>query len=271
MQVLFPERCLPAKYRDIHFSFIVESARAAGADVRISREVLATENGRFQVLVDGQEALFDFDDFPTVTTAEEQHEHVFKLHAQEGHPPSIHSFPVVCFYDWPRYRRLQQHIRYQGDADTIVCRQRPYAGAKTRRTEVQRKLRTHYGNWVKAAIKPQEEYWSEVSSCLTHVFVPGARNDMLDRGMLQWLAFGACVIAPPIRTLFPFGGSLKDGVHLIQCRPDYSDLIDRIEWCRANREACRAIGAAAKRLFLRTCTPKQTWKWVRQCLSGLES
>ena len=77
MQVLFPERCLPAKYRDIHFRFIVESARAAGADVRISREVLATENGRFQVFVDGQKALFDFDDFPTVTTAEEQHEHVF--------------------------------------------------------------------------------------------------------------------------------------------------------------------------------------------------
>ncbi len=268
MRVQFPFTCNPQKYYRTHVRYVMETARAAGAGVGVTGNASAAEDGRFEVIVDGRTTLFDFDDFPTITPEELRYEHVFKFHADERHPPAIHAFPVISFYDWSRFEVLSKEIRYAATGDRIICRQRCYAGAKERRAKVQRMLRVAYGPAAAIAPVPQETYWREAGDCLTHVFVPGARNDMLDRGMSQWLAFGACVVAPPIRTPLPFGMRLIDGVHFVQCRPDYSDLIDRIEWCRAHRDACRAIGANAQQLFRRACVPERAWAWVRECLSS---
>jgi len=268
MPVLFPATCRPAKYYDIHVRYVVESARAAGAEVAVIGEASPLEDGRFEVIVDGRTTLFDFDDFPALTPAEVRYEHVFKFHTEDHHPPNVHAFPVVSFYDWSRYQILQEEIHYGASGGRVICRQRPYCGAKVRRTRVQRLLREAYGQDALTRILPQEQYLREVGNCLTHVFVPGARNDMLDRAMAQWLAFGACVVAPPIRTLLPFGERLTAGVHFVECRPDYADLIDRIEWCRSHREACRGIGVSAKELFQRCCIPQAAWAWVRRCLES---
>ena len=37
----------------------------------------------------------------------------------------------------------------------------------------------------------------------------------------------------------------------------YSDLHEKIEWCKANRKECVEIGARAKELFNETSTPKK--------------
>jgi len=70
MQVLFPATCRLAKYYDIHVRYVVESARAGGAEVAVIGEVSPLEGGRFEVIVDGHTTLSDFNDFLVLTPAE---------------------------------------------------------------------------------------------------------------------------------------------------------------------------------------------------------
>jgi len=182
--------------------------------------------------------------------------------------PHVHPFPVVSFYDWREYRRLSAAVHYAGAGDLVVNMQRPHAGAAERRRMVQEMLRRRYGADAVIKLAPQREFWRRVGDCLAAVFVPGARNDMLDRGHVQYLALGCCTISPRIRTLLPWRHRLVPGEHYVRCRDDYDDLIEKIEWCRGHRPACRRIGTAAKGLFLRTSTPRRIWEWFQECLSA---
>jgi len=140
--------------------------------------------------------------------------------------------------------------------------QRPGGAAKERREYVQDMLRRQYGSVVITDSVPQIDYWKKINNCTTHVFIPGARNDMLDRGHIQYLAFGCCSIAPRITNVLPYYGKLVPGVHYVECKPDYSDLIAKIEWIRSNREHAVEIGRNARVLFEQACTPEVLWNWI---------
>ncbi len=268
MEIIFPLTCQPTKYYKSHVRYVMESAHAAGLTVRLRPEIPASERKRFKAILDGREILFDFDDFTELTPDEIEHPRVFKFHTTTAHPPNIHPFPPISFYDWSTYQALEGALRYTAEGNRIICRQRLYGEGKDRRKRVQTMLRKAYRDVVLTFLVPQQKYWREVSDCLTHVFVPGAREDILDRGMLQWLAFGVCVIAPKTSTRLPFGRKLENGVHFVECRGDYTDLLEKVEWCREHREACKTIGAAAKELFQSCCTPERAWTWVSECLGG---
>ena len=87
------------------------------------------------------------------------------------------------------------------------------------------------------------------------VCVPGARNNMLDRGQSQQMAFGACTISPKLVTRLSYHGMLIPGVHYVECKSDYSDLIEKANWVINNRSKAIKIGNAAKKLFSETSTP----------------
>jgi hypothetical protein len=92
---------------------------------------------------------------------------------------------------------------------------------------------------------------------------------MIDRGHYEQMALGVCVIAPPISTRLPYNKMLVPGEHFLQCKPDYSDLVEIIEWCRDNRSECRDIGENVYLLFKEHCRPKGYWSWIDHCLYKL--
>lgn len=242
---------------------------AAGHEIELTKDT-TRGNCRFLAQIAGRAVMFDFDNFPALTDAEYGHPCVFKFHTEDGMPANIHAFPPVSFYDWPRFHALADRMTYAPEASRVLCRQKAHQGRREdpdrvqARLDVQSRLQGAFG--AATEIIGQVEYWMEAGAALVHVFVPGARNNMLDRGHAQWLAFGGCSLAPPIDTLLPFGKRLVPDVHYVQCAGDYSDLEDRVEWCLTNRDACHVIGRNAKALFRETSTPARIWRWVEECL-----
>ena len=222
------------------------------------------ETTKFPVTIDDKRILVDFSDHPDYLDGWDSFDAYFKYHYSYRHiqHKTLYPFAPISFYNWGQYNRLKPEIKYTCTSNTILNMQRPYAGAKERRNFVQKMLKSKYGDEVTTSLIDQTDYWKKINDCLVHVFVPGARNDMIDRGHIQYLAFGCCTIAPPITDVFPYNEQIKPDVHYIECAEDYSDLIKKIEWCKQHREFCRCVGIAAKELFLRTCTPQRLWDWI---------
>jgi hypothetical protein len=254
------------RYYPIHVRYIASAATAAGIIVTPSLNNTTVGKHRFTALVNSTKIVFDYSNFldyhrdPTLPS--------FKFQYSEGpheRTPYLFPFTKVSFYDWAEFAKLQTTIKYRATGDRIISRQRPYGGAIQRRKLVQGLLLKHYKS-VATSIVEQHVFWQEINNCLVAVFVPGARNDILDRGHIQYMAFGCCTIAPKILDILPYNQRIIPDVHYVMCKPDYSDLIAKIEWCQSHRKDCLAIGAAARKLFLETSTPQKLWGWVDQCL-----
>lgn len=219
----------------------------------------------FVVKIEGKPIVFNFSDFYEIPDVD-KYENYFKFHyskQEHGKYKSIYPFSPVSFYNWREYSELEKEINYNKKGSLILNIQRSYGNAKQRRDYVRNILRKQYGSLcIMDPIFNQERYWKLINECLVHVFVPGARNDILDRAHLQYLAFGCCTIAPKINDILPYDREIEPGVHYVECLSDYSDLVNKIEWCKNNRDICAEIGRSAKKLFEEVCLPSKLWNWV---------
>jgi hypothetical protein len=91
---------------------------------------------------------------------------------------------------------------------------------------------------------------------------------MLDKGHLQYMGLGVCTISPKINTQFPYFQKMTPGKNYIQCADDYSNLIEKVNWCLDNPEECRRIGGEASFLFHHFCLPKNVARWVSEVMNG---
>jgi hypothetical protein len=192
---------------------------------------------------------------------------VFKFHycaALHSAFPKIFPFSPVSFIDWGKYRALALVLRYAA-CGPVLNNQQPHTQNWLRRSAVQAMLKHRYGTEVDTALTEQTGYWRKINHSLVSVHVPGARIDILDRGQLQYMAFGACTISPRLRIDLPFGHRLVPGVHYVECARDWSDLFERIEHVRQHRDTCMAIGANAKTLFEGCLTEKALFRWIELC------
>lgn len=265
MHIIFPKRCNPQKYYSLHVQYMINSSRAAGHTISIDKNAIPLPDGqecRLIILIDGKEVIVDYCDFPIVTEFELEHNNILKFHKFKELPKYINPFPPISFYDWSQYERLAATISYTCSGDIISSRQ----STTNSRIYVQQMLTNEFGNIVKVGRIDQVDFWAEINDSLISVCVPGACSEILDRGHLQWMAFGGCVIAPHIKTLLPWNRALIGGVHYLKCLPDYSNLLELVWWCKSNRIKCVEIGKAAKQLFLETCHPTKAWKWVQECI-----
>jgi hypothetical protein len=224
-------------------------------------------DARFVMSVDRKKIVIDYSDHPTIIRPLLVHDKYFKFHCKEYHvkKDGIVPFAPISFYDWKQYEQIKQKITYTCNNNVVLNVQRPYGNAVERRRFVRGMLYTKYRaakNLIYSPHFSQENYWKLINNCLVHIFVPGCYNDMLDRGHLQYLAFGCCTISPPILDLLPWNKKLIPGTHYIACKPDYSDVIEKVEWCKLNRSACVQIGKNAQKLFEQSCTPVPLWKWL---------
>jgi len=249
-----------------HPLYVLNTARAAGIDCEVSGDTTIAP-GCFEIECDGSpaKAVIDYSNFPVLPDGHEAYKHWFKFHAIDGHPANVHPFPVVSFHDWTDFAKRQAVIRF-GYGDRIVSRQHPHGNAEVARHRIQGMLRAEFGGRVDTAVIRQAEFWSDINRASVGVFVPGARNDMLDRGQAQYMAFGCCTISPRLTTRLPFGRRIEPGVHHLACADDYTDLVDVVKWAESHPEHCRVIGRNAKQLFAETSTPRRIWRWVSECM-----
>lgn len=254
------------RYYKIHYQYVLDLFRYVGS--KISFEHLAEPSGTsFHCLIGNKPVLFDFGDS---SNFQDSHHPQFKFH-QVKEKDNVFPFPPVSFYDWKFYSSLSystevKSATYKCNNDIILNNQKPYADATERRLQVQGILKSHYSDNVDFSITPQLEYFMKIQNCLVSIHVPGYCNNMLDRAQLQLMGFGCCTISPNLPELFPYYQKLKPDVHYIQCRSDYSDLVDKIEWCKKNRTICIEIGQKAKSFFKNYCMPVPTVNWMRKCL-----
>lgn len=221
----------------------------------------------YSMIIDGQKVIIDYSDHPHIDTSKLECKAYFKFHFRKQHKSfkNVYPFAPTSFYDWKQYKALRSQINYTCNNNIVLNLQKPYGHATIRRNHVRDILYKQYklaGNLVYSPHYGQLDYWKMINNCLVHVFVPGCYNDMLDRGHIQYLAFGCCTIAPPIVDLLPYNSELIPGKHYVVCKPDYSDLISKIAWCKVHRNKCKEIGNNAQKLFDHSCSPKRLWQWI---------
>lgn len=261
---IIPEKSLPRKqYYNRYVKYMINILLENHVDIQYKGVNI---DARYSMIVDGHKVAIDYSDHPTIEPSLLDCEAYFKFHCRTHHTQAnVYPFAPTSFYDWNRYKVLRKQIKYTCNNDIVLNVQRPYGNATERRNYVRKVLFKKYKPSKKYIYSPdyqQEHYWKLINNCLVHVFVPGCYNDMLDRGHIQYLAFGCCTISPRIVDLLPYDTKLIPGTHYIECKSDYSNLVEKIEWCKKNRARCVEIGKNAQKLFDQSCTPKRLWEWI---------
>ena len=274
--LLFPEKAgglkprMLERYYRTYYGYVLSVFKEAGVELTYGPDS-AVGDGRFTVDINGCEILIDYSDHLTLTPGYEDHPYYFKFHCAEGvHDdyPNVRPFAPISFYDWEQYRVLKKGIKFKAHGSYILNRQKPYGNASFRRREVQRVLKARYQDKVLTEIVDQVQFWEDVNRSLVAVCVPGFRNDILDRGQWQLMAMGTCTISPRITTQLPFGKKLRPGKDYLECRQDYADVVEKIEWCRTHPKECQKIGRSAAKLFEQTGTPERLLSWIKEVIDG---
>lgn len=259
MRVIFP-KYNGQRYYHSHYEFVLN---LFGNDIVSLHDFKEGEVNEIPLIIDGKECFINFSDHGILTR---DNGTIFKMHCN-GKDGTFPFSPMSFIGDWSWYD--EQKIEYKANG-YISNRQRAYGNAKERREFVNEKLERYTNDCdsyssVHVTI-PQEDYFNDVENILVSVCVPGACNNMLDRGQLQYMALGACTISPNLPEVLPFNKLIRPWEHYIQCYDNYSDLEAWLDWCKENREACIEIGINAKKLFLETCHPNAIKKWIKECL-----
>lgn len=260
-----PEKSKPREvYYNRYVRYMINILLENHVDIRY--EGVNTDT-RYSMIVDGHKIVIDYSDHPTLEPSLLNCEAYFKFHCRNHHTEikNVYPFTPISFYDWKQYKKLRVQITYKCNSSIVLNVQKPYGNAIKRRKYVRDILYAKYKlskNYIYSPDYKQEDYWKLINNCLVHVFVPGCYNDMLDRGHIQYLAFGCCTISPQIVDLLPYDTKLIPGTHYIKCKNDYSNIIEKIEWCKTHRDECREIGNNAQKLFDYACSPKRLWDWI---------
>jgi hypothetical protein len=272
----FPKRAgnlsprLVDRYYRVYYKYVLDIFKYLEFDIKYVEDS-SIDDAKFKIWVDDKELIIDYSDHLRMSVGWKNYPNYFKFHCSEklheGHS-SIHPFTPISFYDWNQYYMLEKEIKYTCNGNSILNRQRPYGNAVERRVLVHDKLREVYKSEVCIDLVDQIPFWREINNCLVNVCVPGCRNNMLDRGQNQFMAFGCCTISPKIITMLPFNKKLIPGEHYLECQNNYDNLIPLIEWCKDHRKECEAIGQNAKRLWQETSTPESILRWLEQSLDG---
>lgn len=270
MKVFFP-RNMGQKYYAIYYTFVLNLLKFMNLDVELydPKFKVTKECGGLILKIENKRILIDYWDLLRLMEGSDDFDLCFKYHYTKEHcSESKNAYPLgmMSFQDWGEYFKLEQLISYNCNNDRILHNQRARHGGRIRRSFVREMLEDEYGNLVDTEITEQVDFWMKINSCLIRVCVPGQRNDILDRGQFQYMAFGACTISPKLNTILPYMKKLEPGIHYIECTGDYSNLIEKIEWCKQHRGECVQIGRRVKKLFSETCTPDALWQWMCMAL-----
>lgn len=243
--------------------YIHNTAVEAGVNVETDPELKPYRDTAFPMYVDGLKAGIEYSDYSIVPIEcweadmscffMFQHIPVFNAY------PNLGSFPPESFTDWNLYRALIEK-EYLAETNLIIHPQ--FTQHHERRIKVRKILEANQERFnIDCTVRPQMDFWRVAQTCRASVHIPGSSSNMLDRGQLQLMALGVCTISPDIFTSL-CAARAEPNVHYLCLRDDYSDLMDKIEWCQTHRDDCIQIGNNAKKLFAKHCTPERIWNYI---------
>jgi len=257
--IIFPEN-IGQYYWRIHYEYILNMFKYLECSITYEHRGME----ELRVTINDKDFIFDY--WNDCNKILDTNLPVFKFHCIKE-TDKIFAFPTVTFYDWNQYYELKSKINYKAKG-YIIYRQRAYGRSTERRNKVKEALSALKN--VKIGTIEQLDYWNEVNKCLVSIHVPGFCNNSLDRGQLQLMAFGCCTISPYLPEILPFGHSVTPGVHYIQCKDDYTNLTELINYCNNNTEKCLDIGNNAKQLFNHSSDVTSLSEWIEEKLCTLD-
>ena len=271
----FPKNYLEHRYGLIHFHFFVQYAKVAGVDVKLvdpdEHVFIAEDQLIFSCTVNGRQIVVDYADHST-RNWKNLYPNVpyFKFQTTKNNPGDLIPLgpPMVGVKrkgskgaTMREYNHARWHYNYT-PGSAILCKQLPNGAAVERRNHVHQLLTENFTDVDIAADCDQIEFWRQHENCLTAVCVPGATNNMVDRGQIELIGLGVCTISPKLLTVFPKQQTLKAGKHYIQCRNDYSDLVDILQDLQKNPEMAKNVGRHARRFYEKFYAPNKYWEWI---------
>jgi len=252
------------RYFDSHYRFLIETAKAA--ELMIEYREMKEVGNTFAIEVNGRRR-----SSISRTTRRCDREilgPLFQVPLFSGSPfwgRQRVSLSPISFNSWNQFFSLRQEIAYRAQGIILNC-QAPGGDAMERRESVRSMIQRKYGNLADVSLTDQVSFWRKISGCAVAIFVPGARIDILDRGQIQFMAFGACTISPALDSTLPFMRPVQAGVHYLRCADDFSILLTVVDWALGHKDECLEVGANAARLFSETCLPWKIWRWIGECL-----
>jgi len=267
------------KYSLIHFRFFIQYAKIAGVEVEMvpsdDRVFVSDDQLVFSCVVNDQQIIVDYADHSTRNWKKSYPGlPYFKFQTTPNNPKNFIPLgpPMVGLKrigNKGATMREYNHVRYHYDyrpGTAILCKQLPNGAAKERRHHVQSMLRKNFPESDISADEDQIDFWRAHENCLAAVCVPGATNNMVDRGHLELIGLGVCTVSPELYTLFPCYSELIPNQHYIKCADDYSDLIDILKYLEKNPTICQQTGNNAKKFYEEHYTPKKYWNWILENL-----
>ena len=263
------------KYNLIHFRFFVQQAKMAGIEVDMvesdDRVFVRNDQLLFSCTVDDQQIIVDYADHSTRNwKAQYPDVPYFKfqttINSPDDHIPL--GPPIVGLKrkgtkgaTMREYNFARAHFKYQ-PGSRILCKQLPNGAALDRRNMVHDLLKNNFSDIDIDANTSQIDFWKMHETCLASVCVPGATNNMVDRGHMELLGLGVCTVSPELHTIFPYRKSLVPGKHYIKCADDYSDLVQILQDLARNPATGRRIGMAARKFYEKFFAAEHYWKWI---------
>lgn len=277
-------RKFPEYEADNQAAYVLNTARAiargvfAGSamDVEESDDLEPVCWSAFPVEVDGVRVVVDFSDYLLLDPQHSAHDHWLRFHYTSAFKPfpSLGVFPRQTFHDWAEYLQVSAEVaaaRSPEGGHAVLNNQAPgpeFDSRHRRRMLVRGMLHYHFPRRADFQWTPRRDFWRKAVGALCYVHVPGSTENMIDRGWAQMLAMGVPVVSPPMHDYLGPGGPPLAGVHYLACRDDYADLIEKVDWCEANREEAFRVGVAGREFFLAQATPVPIWGMVKARLDS---
>jgi hypothetical protein len=271
----FPKECMHHKYNLIHFQFFLQYAKSAGISVDMvdsnEQVFVSTDQLVFSCLINDCQVIFDYADHSTRNWKEcYPGLPYFKFQSTDQNstdmiplgPPMVGVKRLGCRGATVReYNHIKNHYKYT-PGSRILCKQLPNGAAVDRRQLVHKLLQENFSEVDVSSKSNQIDFWRAHEHCLASVCVPGATNNMVDRGHIELIGLGVCTVSPELYTLFPGHTKLTPDYHYIRCKDDYSDLVDILKHLTENPDVCAEIGKNARNFYNSRYTPKQYWSWI---------
>ena len=263
-----------SRYAEKHPAFYKLWLREAGYDYTENTRFLG--HSLFYFKWNGLQGVIDFFDLvdprnPDNPAARDDSSiPVFKAHYSRAIDYPAHYFPfapMLCG-NIPKPDAVH-HLACQpfetDPQEGFSCKQQPKGTALHRRNKVQGLLKKHFPDTDVTSNDPPLDFWNAHKTKLAAVCVPGACNNMLDRGQAELMMLGVCTISPNLPEVLLDGVLLEPNEDYLQCADDYSDLIDI---CKSlTPERAKWIGNNARRKMA-VMQPKPFWDYVIRTLQN---
>ena len=274
--MLFPKEYINHKYSLIHFNFFLQYAKIARVNVDLvpsNKQVFIGRDNNlfFSCAINNKQVIIDYSDhyysnwkhlfngipYFKFQTTDKSNKSIIPLG-----PPIVGVKQKRSTGETLRsFFSVKQSFNYT-PGNSILCKQLPNGNATERRIHVQKLLQNNFKITDTSANDDQLIFWNKHENCALAVCVPGANNNMIDRGQMELFGLGVCTVSPTLNTKLPFKKNATENVHYLKCNDDYSNLIEIINKVKHDTETLKRVGNNAQNLFDEIFTPKRYWQWI---------